>query len=284
MQPEKKIVIIDQKKFKKDFLAIKETEKDRNLDDAFLCPHCKSLYGTRISRSDPTHLYVDPKTGISKKIVCDGEKEFWLQKYYDDILRNIPLHVVPEETILTDLYVPIKDEKSNIKRSHLQSALIIGENQDFFSNLKCFVKKMVWEHQFPEFSYAVVSFSELRNMRLDKNESFAMFDNRKLVIIDLTVSSHISKLDSDIIKEFIYSRESKFLPLWVLNPDEKITNKNVEDVQIRRKLENLRKVKLSSKASSIEEVEAGSTTSSSDMVKKTPKPRKGVGSNFQAKA
>lgn len=274
MTQDKKQKIIDQKKFIQDFLSIPEHEKDRTLNEAFLCPHCKNLFGKIVSRNDPSHLLYDAKNNNFKKIICDGEKEFWLQKYYDDILKNIPLHAVPKETLLTKLYIPTKS--TGITTYHLESAHIVSGNQTFFKNLKCFVKKMIWDYDFKDFSYAVVNFSEIRNMQLDRNESFSQFDNRKLVIMDLSVSSHTSKLDGDIIKEFFYSRESKFLPLWVLSPENEITNKNVDDLFTKRKIEALRKVKLDTQNIELQEISETTKDRKKNQLKK-------VGSNFMTK-
>jgi len=243
--PQKQKVIIDQKKFMEDFALIKKTKKDEILNDAFLCPHCKNLFGKMVPRHDPSHVNVDIKTGETTKIPCDAEKEYWLQKYYEDILKNIPLHVVPSETVLTDLYTKIEDDRADVDRYQIETALIVSNSQTFYSNLKCFVKKMVYDFKFKDFSYAVVTVPEMRHLRFSLSETFSVYDDTKLIILDLTANAVTTDRDEDLIQEFIYNRENKFLPIWYLSPTPKIVNNQVKDFQVRNKIECLKKVTIS---------------------------------------
>jgi len=191
-----------------------------------LCPHCGKH---RYEHFD----YVSGNPYEGKYQPCQEEREYYLRKYFT-IEMNSCIFQRPDETELSKLFSVY--EFGHLKKGKIKNAFIVAEYALFLSHLQAFTEFLVFKNKVRKFNIQFIDVLMLRSKKFDEKSGrsdFGMFDDKHLLVFDLSKKGYSNIADESHVEELILHRKSKSLPIWFWNPTRWVTNPNVGDKNIK---------------------------------------------------
>lgn len=190
-----------------------------------LCPHCGEHRYTHFE-SDSSNPY------DGKYKPCDQEKEYYLRRYFTPEMEAC-IYSRPEKTDLEKLFTVY--DLGFLKKAKIKNALVVSEYNLFLANLQAFTEFVVFKNKIRKFNIGFVDVLMLRSKKFDEQgrSDFGMFDDKHLLIFDLSRKGYSNIADESHVEELILHRKSKSMPIWFWNSTRYITNPNIGDKNIR---------------------------------------------------
>jgi hypothetical protein len=191
-----------------------------------LCPHCGKHRYEHFDYSNSSNPY------DGKYLPCEDEREYYLRKYFTTEM-DACLYKRPEETPLEALFSVY--ELGYFKKAKIKNALVVSEYNLFLAHLQAFTEYVVFRKKVRKFNIQFVDVLMLRSKKFDEagRSDFGMFDDKHLLIFDLSRKGYSNIADESHVEELILHRKSKGLPIWFWNPTRWITNPNIGDKNIK---------------------------------------------------
>lgn len=251
--------IAEMRKTNPDFVA----DEKSVITPQSLCPHCgKHRY------EHFEHDSANPYDG--KYIPCEEEKEYFLRKYFTPEM-DACFYERPDSTDLVKLFSVY--DMGYFKKAKIKNALIVSDYHLFLAHLQAFTEYVVFKNKVRKFNIAFVDVLMLRSKKFDEagRSDFGMFDDKHLIIFDLSRKGYSNIADESHVEELILHRKSKGMAIWFWNPTRWITNPNVGDKNIKEVSgDNFVTVTIGDVSGTVQPQQIQETNSTESQVKKTP--------------
>jgi hypothetical protein len=187
-----------------------------------LCPHC--------GRHRFEHFEGNPYD--TNYVPCLEERAYYLRRYFTVEMESC-IYSRPDETDLSNLFSI--HHVGYLKKAKIKNAFVVSEYHLFLSNLQTFVEFVVFKNRVRKFNIQFVDVLMLRSKKFDESgrSDFGLFDDKQLLIFDLSKKGYSNIADESHVEELILHRKAKGLPIWFWNPTRWVTNPNVGDKNIR---------------------------------------------------
>lgn len=230
---------------------VSKTKAPSFMDDKsneLLCSFCKKPETDHYKRGvDGKIIRTGPYKNNYIKLRCSEQMEQLLASYYySDVLRRGPKR--PDTSILNSLY-----SKNEIGEGIIPSVLIVSEFNNFLSHFKAFIKHVVFDNKDSNMRFKFLDIVDLRTLKFEEkgSKNFSQFNDDQILVFDLGKEAHTWVTDVPYMKELMLYRERIFLPIWFISQQKPITNRNIDDPDITKKIHSLKSVTLGGSSKSV---------------------------------